>query len=156
MTVVRQPNGDGHAVLTVRTDRADYVLDNLEERVLQWNETEYQFLKRQSAANSGRWEGIDDNRNRSSAACKSSSGKHQRRQKRKLHDDDAGAKAPGRERPRQRRPSRLAAFRRATRASDAERMIHGPAKVQSSSDHKACAGEPNSARKPACAMLRHR
>jgi predicted transglutaminase-like cysteine proteinase len=63
VTVVRQRNGDGHAVLTVRTDRADYVLDNLEERVLPWNQTEYQFLKRQSAANSGRWEGIDDNRN---------------------------------------------------------------------------------------------
>jgi predicted transglutaminase-like cysteine proteinase len=63
VTVVRQPNGDGHAVLTVRTDRADYVLDNLEERVLPWNETEYQFLKRQASANSGRWEGIDDSRN---------------------------------------------------------------------------------------------
>jgi predicted transglutaminase-like cysteine proteinase len=62
ITVVRQPNGDGHAVLTVRTDKADYVLDNLEERILPWNQTEYQFLKRQSAANSGRWEGIDDNR----------------------------------------------------------------------------------------------
>ncbi|MCU0789999.1 MAG: transglutaminase-like cysteine peptidase [Nitratireductor sp.] len=63
VTVVRQPNGDGHAVLTVRTDRADYVLDNLDDRVLPWMETEYRFLKRQSAANSGRWEGIDDNRN---------------------------------------------------------------------------------------------
>jgi predicted transglutaminase-like cysteine proteinase len=62
VTVVRQKNGDGHAVLTVRTDRADYVLDNLETRVLPWNETEYQYLKRQSAANSGRWEGIDDYR----------------------------------------------------------------------------------------------
>lgn len=63
ITVVRQRNGDGHAVLTVRTDRADYVLDNLENRVLPWSQTEYQYLKRQSAANSGRWEGIDDNRN---------------------------------------------------------------------------------------------
>jgi predicted transglutaminase-like cysteine proteinase len=62
VTVVRQKNGDGHAVLTVRTDRADYVLDNLETRVLPWNETEYQYLKRQSSANSGRWEGIDDYR----------------------------------------------------------------------------------------------
>lgn len=62
VTVVRQKNGDGHAVLTVRTDRADYVLDNLEARVMPWKETEYQFLKRQSAANSGRWEGIDDYR----------------------------------------------------------------------------------------------
>lgn len=62
VTVVRQPNGDGHAVLTVRTDRADYVLDNLENEVKPWAQTEYQYLKRQSAANSGRWEGIDDSR----------------------------------------------------------------------------------------------
>ncbi len=62
VTVVRQSNGDGHAVLTVRTDRADYVLDNLETKVKQWDQTEYQYLKRQSASNPGRWEGIDDNR----------------------------------------------------------------------------------------------
>ena len=62
ITVVRQPNGDGHAVLTVRTDRADFVLDNLTDRVLAWNETEYRFLKRQSANNSGHWEGIEDPR----------------------------------------------------------------------------------------------
>lgn len=62
VTVVRQRNGDGHAVLTVRTDRADYVLDNLEDAILSWDETEYHFLKRQSAEHSGRWEGIDDSR----------------------------------------------------------------------------------------------
>lgn len=62
ITVVRQPNGDGHAVLTVRTDRADYVLDNLEHRILQWNETEYTFLKRQAASHSGQWEDIVDSR----------------------------------------------------------------------------------------------
>lgn len=62
VTVVRQPNGDGHAVLTVRTDRADYVLDNLNGRILPWNETEYTYLKRQAAAHSGRWESIRDTR----------------------------------------------------------------------------------------------
>ncbi|MFZ1814241.1 MAG: transglutaminase-like cysteine peptidase [Rhizobiaceae bacterium] len=62
ITVVRQPNGDGHAVLTVRTDASDFILDNLNDRVLAWNETRYQFLKRQAAANSGRWEAIDDSR----------------------------------------------------------------------------------------------
>jgi predicted transglutaminase-like cysteine proteinase len=60
ITVVRQANGDGHAVLTVRTDRADYVLDNLDEQVKPWSEAGYHFLKRQSAQNSGAWEGIDD------------------------------------------------------------------------------------------------
>lgn len=63
VTVVRQPNGDGHAVLTVRTDRGDFILDNLNERILPWNETEYRFLKRQAAAHSGKWEGIADRRN---------------------------------------------------------------------------------------------
>ncbi len=62
ITVVTLPNGDGHAVLTVRTDRADYALDNLNDKILQWNDTEYRFLKRQSSSHSGRWETIDDQR----------------------------------------------------------------------------------------------
>ena len=53
ITVVRQPNGDGHAVLTVRTSNGDYILDNLEPRILAWTDTEYTFLKRQSERNSG-------------------------------------------------------------------------------------------------------
>ncbi len=62
VTVVRQPNGDGHAVLTVRTSRGDFVLDNLETRVMEWSETPYTFLKRQSERNSGAWVAIDDSR----------------------------------------------------------------------------------------------
>lgn len=62
ITVVRQPNGDGHAVLTVRTDRADYVLDNLETKVKQWDKTAYKYLKRQSENHSGRWTKINDRR----------------------------------------------------------------------------------------------
>ena len=63
ITVVTLPNGDGHAVLTVRTDRADYALDNLDDKIKPWNKTEYRFLKRQSARHSGRWETIVDPRN---------------------------------------------------------------------------------------------
>ncbi|MGO4836536.1 transglutaminase-like cysteine peptidase, partial [Rhizobiaceae sp. 2RAB30] len=62
ITVVRQPNGDGHAVLTVRTGQGDYVLDNLESRVLAWSDTEYTYLKRQSERNSGTWITINDGR----------------------------------------------------------------------------------------------
>ena len=62
VTVVRQNNGDGHAVLTVRTDRADYILDNLDGKIHQWNKTEYTYLKRVSAKHSGRWEDIIDTR----------------------------------------------------------------------------------------------
>lgn len=62
ITVVRQENGAGHAVLTVRTDRGDFILDNLEARVRPWNDTPYTFLKRQSERNSGDWVSIEDGR----------------------------------------------------------------------------------------------
>ncbi|WP_331374113.1 transglutaminase-like cysteine peptidase [Sinorhizobium chiapasense] len=62
ITVVLQPNGDGHAVLTVRTDRGDFILDNMRSKVLRWSETEYTFLKRQSSENAGRWVKLQDGR----------------------------------------------------------------------------------------------
>ncbi|PTM94961.1 transglutaminase-like cysteine peptidase [Mycoplana dimorpha] len=62
ITVVLQPNGEGHAVLTVRTDRGDFVLDNMRDRVLLWSETEYRFLKRQSERNAGKWVKLQDGR----------------------------------------------------------------------------------------------
>lgn len=61
-TVVRRPNGEGHAVLTVRTNRGDFILDNLEDDIMTWNDTVYSFLKRVSAAHSGQWETIIDSR----------------------------------------------------------------------------------------------
>lgn len=62
VTVVRQKNGDGHAVLTVLTDRGDLVLDNLDPQVKIWSQTEYQYVKRQSEYDTGRWIAIDDAR----------------------------------------------------------------------------------------------
>jgi predicted transglutaminase-like cysteine proteinase len=62
MTVVLQPNGEGHAVLTVRTDRGDFVLDNMRNKVKLWSETEYTFLKRQSVDDPARWVKIQDGR----------------------------------------------------------------------------------------------
>jgi predicted transglutaminase-like cysteine proteinase len=62
MTVARQPNGDGHAVLTVRTSMGDFVLDNLQPKVLAWSDTPYTYLKRQSTTNSGVWVSISDGR----------------------------------------------------------------------------------------------
>jgi predicted transglutaminase-like cysteine proteinase len=59
ITVVRKPDGEGHAVLTVRTDRGDFILDNLNEDVLSWESTDYRYLKRQSSAHSGRWVTIE-------------------------------------------------------------------------------------------------
>ena len=62
ITVVRQENGDGHAVLTVLTDRGDLVLDNLDPHITVWNGTPYRYLKRQSSRDSGEWVAIDDER----------------------------------------------------------------------------------------------
>lgn len=62
ITVVRQPNGDGHAVLTVRTSLGEFILDNLEPKVLAWANTDYTYLKRQSQTNSGVWVTINDGR----------------------------------------------------------------------------------------------
>jgi predicted transglutaminase-like cysteine proteinase len=62
MTVVRERNGAGHAVLLVRTDRGDLVLDNQDGNVRLWSETPYQFVKRQSQLNAGEWVLIDDTR----------------------------------------------------------------------------------------------
>ncbi|MDR7223527.1 transglutaminase-like cysteine peptidase [Aminobacter aminovorans] len=55
ITVVRKPDGEGHAVLTVRTSKGDFILDNLTDAVRQWDETGYSYLKRQSSENTGRW-----------------------------------------------------------------------------------------------------
>ena len=61
ITVVKQRNGDGHAVLTVRTDRGDFILDNLVGRINDWRDTPYTYLKRQSTDYAGRWVTIQDN-----------------------------------------------------------------------------------------------
>lgn len=60
ITVVRKRDGEGHAVLTVRTDEGDFVLDNLRKDVLPWDETGYRYLKRQASDHMGRWVSILD------------------------------------------------------------------------------------------------
>lgn len=55
ITVVRDLKGDGHAVLTVATDRGDYALDNQAEDIKTWFETGYTFVKRQSQADVNQW-----------------------------------------------------------------------------------------------------
>ena len=62
MSVVKQADGEGHAVLLVRTDRGDLVLDNQVGQILVWKDTSYQFIKRQSQTDSRKWVGIDDTR----------------------------------------------------------------------------------------------
>jgi predicted transglutaminase-like cysteine proteinase len=62
IAVVRQASGDGHAVLMVRTDRGDLVLDNQVGEILVWTESPYRFIKRQSQDNAGQWVDIIDDR----------------------------------------------------------------------------------------------
>jgi predicted transglutaminase-like cysteine proteinase len=62
IAVVRDRKGDGHAVLLVKTDRGDYVLDNQEADILAWSETGYGFVKRQSQEHPMRWVGLGEPR----------------------------------------------------------------------------------------------
>jgi predicted transglutaminase-like cysteine proteinase len=55
ITVVRDKKGDGHAVLTVKTNRGEFILDNQEAEILSWNKTGYKFVKRQSQSDPNAW-----------------------------------------------------------------------------------------------------
>jgi predicted transglutaminase-like cysteine proteinase len=55
ITVVLDEKSQGHAVLTVTTDKGDFVLDNRHNDVPRWNNTGYSFLKRQSAEDPRQW-----------------------------------------------------------------------------------------------------
>jgi predicted transglutaminase-like cysteine proteinase len=55
ITVVRDENNEGHAVLTVRTDHGDLILDNKRREVKRWADTPYTFVKRQSERNPLVW-----------------------------------------------------------------------------------------------------
>ncbi|MEM6615624.1 MAG: transglutaminase-like cysteine peptidase [Pseudomonadota bacterium] len=65
ITVVIDRQGEGHAVLTVVTDWGDFVLDNVNDRLLAWDDTEYRFLKRQSRHHPAKWVALDRRDDRS-------------------------------------------------------------------------------------------
>lgn len=48
MTVVIDGQGEGHAVLMIRTNRGDFILDNKRNAILPWYQTGYVFVKRES------------------------------------------------------------------------------------------------------------
>ncbi|MEA2839726.1 MAG: hypothetical protein QOF41_1056 [Methylobacteriaceae bacterium] len=58
MTVVKDLNNEGHAVLTVKTSKGDFVLDNMRDDVRPWTQTGYRFVKRQSQTNENVWVSI--------------------------------------------------------------------------------------------------
>lgn len=53
MTVVIDDERAGHAVLMVRTDRGDFVLDNKTGAIKPWNATGYVYVKRESQGSAG-------------------------------------------------------------------------------------------------------
>ncbi len=55
MTVVKDLEGEGHAILTVKTDRGEFVLDNLVDDIRPWNATGYTYLKRQAQYDPNVW-----------------------------------------------------------------------------------------------------
>jgi predicted transglutaminase-like cysteine proteinase len=62
ITIVRDKKGDGHSVLTVRSDKGEFVLDNQEAEILPWSDTGYRYVKRQSQSDPNVWVSLGDNR----------------------------------------------------------------------------------------------
>ncbi len=55
ITVVLDEQKQGHAILTVVTDKGDFILDNRRNDITRWKDTKYAFLKRQSQTNPRQW-----------------------------------------------------------------------------------------------------
>lgn len=53
VTVVIDEENAGHAVLMIRTDRGDFILDNKRNAVLPWGQTGYVYIKRESQMRTG-------------------------------------------------------------------------------------------------------
>jgi predicted transglutaminase-like cysteine proteinase len=60
LTVVKDTHGEGHAILTIKTDRGDFILDNLNDEVKPWTHTGYRFVKRQSQSDPNVWVSIGE------------------------------------------------------------------------------------------------
>jgi predicted transglutaminase-like cysteine proteinase len=63
ITIVWTKENQGHAVLMARTNKGDYILDNLSPKVLLWTETTHDYVKRQSVSDPNAWVYIDGYRN---------------------------------------------------------------------------------------------
>jgi predicted transglutaminase-like cysteine proteinase len=73
MTIVRDLDGEGHAILTVKTDRGEFVLDNLSDQVRPWDATGYSFVKRQAQDDPNVWLDLGGARGVSAATAVGSS-----------------------------------------------------------------------------------
>lgn len=59
ITVVRDRKNEGHAVLTVKTNRGEFILDNENADIVPWTRTGYRFVKRQSQFDPNVWVSLD-------------------------------------------------------------------------------------------------
>lgn len=66
ITVVRDIDNGGHAVLTVVTDLGDFILDNQNPDILPWMSTRYTYHKRQSQNGPNNWVSLQDSASRTS------------------------------------------------------------------------------------------
>lgn len=60
MTIVKDGHAEGHAILTVKTNSGEFVLDNLRAEMKPWDRTGYRFVKRQSQNDQNVWVQIGD------------------------------------------------------------------------------------------------
>ncbi len=44
MTIVRDQNGEGHTILTVKTNRGEFILDNMRQEIRPWDDHRLSFL----------------------------------------------------------------------------------------------------------------
>ncbi|HLH49350.1 MAG TPA: transglutaminase-like cysteine peptidase [Roseiarcus sp.] len=61
MTIVRDLDGEGHTILTVKTNRGEFVLDNLSDEIRAWDATGYRYIKRQSQEDPNVWVAVSAN-----------------------------------------------------------------------------------------------
>jgi hypothetical protein len=59
VAIVMTPNKELHAVLTIATDKGDYALDNLTDKILPWSATDYRWIARQDSQKSWNWVSFD-------------------------------------------------------------------------------------------------
>jgi predicted transglutaminase-like cysteine proteinase len=55
MTVVKDEHNEGHAILTLKTNHGEFILDNLSNEIKPWTQTGYRFVKRQSQSDENTW-----------------------------------------------------------------------------------------------------
>ena len=55
MTVVKDEHQEGHAILTLKTNKGEFALDNLNDEMKPWTATGYRYVKRQSQEDPNVW-----------------------------------------------------------------------------------------------------